>query len=106
MADWVMFAVRTILLEMRYISFFSSQLLSGSNSTLSVVASISAASSSSALAGLIFGLTEAVVFAQVTVGVAIGRNRDSDTGHHQAMRFAGRVLGHYGKNDLARGEEF
>src|SRR5215469_14458696 len=45
-ADCVMFIVRTILFEIRYTSFFSSQDKSGSNSTLSVVASISAASSS------------------------------------------------------------
>src|SRR6185437_1748777 len=45
-ADCVTLAVRTILFEMRYVSFFSSQLLSGSKSTSKVVASISAASSS------------------------------------------------------------
>src|SRR5207249_4369558 len=42
----VTFWVRTIWFERRYASFFSSQLLSGSNSRPSVVASISAASSS------------------------------------------------------------
>src|ERR1700739_4214283 len=45
-ADCVIFIVRTILLEIRYTSFFSSHERSGSNSTFSVVASISAASSS------------------------------------------------------------
>src|SRR5712692_4155545 len=45
-ADCVTFMVRTILLEMRYTSFFSSNDKSGSNSTFKVVASISAASSS------------------------------------------------------------
>src|SRR5204863_7435450 len=45
-AVWVTFWVRTISFESRYTSFFSSQLLSGSNSSPSVVASISAASSS------------------------------------------------------------
>jgi len=52
--------------------------------------------------GLFLGLAEAVMLAQIAVGIAICGDGDADAGYNQAMRLASRVLGDDGEDDFTR----
>src|SRR5277367_3695531 len=52
-------------------------------------------------AGLFLGFAEAVVLAEVAVGVAVAGNGYADARCYEAMRFASRVFGDDGEDDFA-----
>src|SRR5450631_588087 len=58
------------------------------------------------VASLIFGLAEAVVFGEVAVGVAIGRNGDADAGDDQTVGFTRGVFRDYSEDNFTRIEVF
>jgi hypothetical protein len=52
--------------------------------------------------GGVFSLSERVVFAEIAVGVAVGGNGHANARRQEAVRLVGGILGHDGKDHLAR----
>jgi len=59
----------------------------------------------SVFAGLVLGFAEAVMLAEVTVGVLVSGDGDADAGDDEAMRFARGIFRDDGEDDFAVVEE-
>src|SRR5262249_42784436 len=57
------------------------------------------------VASCVLGFTERMMLAEVSIGVAIGRDSNPDRGGREAVRLTRGILSYYGKNHFTRMEK-